>query len=157
TKSDWVPIDTELGDAIVERFDASAYLLSELQPDRGGNKPLAEVTRDKPWRFEFEASRDGCDELCIHLLDDPRSRDRTVRADWFSGSNELPFVVFVARVSTLRKLPDGHLELVLPYRATPRPGGRSFAIEISSENATADAPIRIARGGKGKGYRPRAG
>jgi hypothetical protein len=123
--------------------------------ERGGNTPLAAVTRDRPWRFEFEASREHCDALCLHLLDDPASRERTVSVLWRSIGATMAGGI-QAKLSKLRRLPDGHLELVVEWQRPESPG-RAYAIEVSSPDATDDAPIRIARGGKGKGYRPRAG
>jgi hypothetical protein len=159
TRSEWIPIDTELGDLRVDRFDASAYLLGELQPERSA-RPLAELTRERPWSFEFESARDGLDAVCLLLLDEPAARVSSCAVrlrDLASG--EVLFERSAARggaqqIGALHRLPDGHLELVLPFETGGSTRGRAYELELASADRTSAAPIRIARGGKRKGYRP---
>jgi hypothetical protein len=153
TKSDWIPIDTDLGDLILPRYHASAYLLGELTPDRP-TRPLFELASGATWKHEFAASRPGFDALCLHLLDDQAALARHVVVSLRDVERDTLIVQHEFALADLRRLPDRRRELVLTFGGQADSRGRKYELSAISPDAASGAVARIARGGKGKGYLP---
>jgi hypothetical protein len=152
TKSEWIPIDTELGDVVVPRYKSSIYLLSELTPDR---VPRVQVKLEQPgqhWSFRFAASREQLDALCLQLLDDETARSRHVVVSLHEVAGGKALAEREFALADLPRLPDRRLELVLEFEAQNDSKDAQYSLDVHSPDATGDAAPQIVRAPKGRGY-----
>lgn len=148
TKSAWVPIETELSDVLLQRHNATVYLLSEFQQDRQ-SRALAWVKPDQPWRFEFIATRANLDRLCLHLRDEPGAYTATVAASLVDLTSGARLVEREFAFAELHALPDLRRELVLEFEPQPYSCDRIYALQLESR----DQLVKVVLGGLGKGFR----